>query len=38
MRCTVKDVKTVLTELRTGQRFDRHASRDLPDAREQPRP
>ena len=27
MRCTVKDVKTVLTELRTGQRVHRHASR-----------
>ncbi len=25
MRCTVKDVKTVLTELRTGQRFTGYA-------------
>jgi hypothetical protein len=31
MRCSVKDVRTVLTELRTGQKF-RHAFRDLPDA------
>ena len=32
MRCTVKDVKTVLTELRTGQTVHRHASPDVPDA------
>ena len=35
MRCTVKDVKTVLTELRTGQTVHRHASRDFPMRREQ---
>ena len=33
MRCKVTDVKTVLTELRTGPAIDRHAPRDLPDAR-----
>ena len=32
MRCTVTDVKTVLTELRTGQAVHRHASRDVRDA------
>ena len=32
MRCTVEDVKTVLTELRTGQTVHRHASRDVRDA------
>jgi predicted helicase len=35
MRCTVADVRTVLTELRTGQRLHRHAPRDLWPAREQ---
>ena len=33
MRCTLKDVKTVLTELRTGQRFTGTHDRDLRHAR-----
>ena len=33
MRCTLKDVKTVLTELRTGQRFTGTHHRDVRDAR-----
>ena len=32
MRCSLEDVKTVLTELRTGQRFTGTHHRDVPDA------
>jgi L-rhamnose mutarotase len=35
MRCTVKDVKTVLTELRTGQKFTGTHHLDFPMRREQ---
>jgi len=35
MRCTVKDVKTVLTELRTGQKFTGTHSETFPMRREQ---
>ena len=35
MRCTVKDVKTVLTELRTGQKFTGTHDLDFPMRREQ---
>ena len=35
MRCTVKDVKTVLTELRTGQRFTGKHHQTFPMRREQ---
>ena len=35
MRCTVKDVKTVLTELRTGQRFTGTHDQTFPMRREQ---
>src|ERR1039457_7439107 len=35
MRCTLKDVKTVLTELRTGQRFTGTHSETFPLRREQ---
>jgi hypothetical protein len=35
MRCTVKDVKTVLTELRTGQKFTGTHHQDFPMRREQ---
>jgi hypothetical protein len=35
MRCSMKDVKTVLSELRTGQDVHRHPSRDFPMRREQ---
>ena len=35
MRCTVKDVKTVLTELRTGQQFTGTHHETFPMRREQ---